>query len=282
MARRPVNFLTPLPQLGGRSIFDFRGQPYGPTGAPFVPGQSPGLYPGAPKGKVIKGPTGRPFVPFKPLTAGELPPGSYDVGLDANRRAAQRGLGYLEQDTRTADTRGSDDLQTGLASILQGRGYAQENRDISTRNLGTQFKNLRIGQYQAARLAGVARGGALAQSFAKRSANQAVAQGDIERTLSRANQGFDSQQSELALNYQRGVDDRQANLTRSRDETAFMGTDTDAAKMQQAGQSGFAFPVAPGNEHVSPGGTSYRTIKRPGKRALFELPSGYRTRIRPK
>jgi hypothetical protein len=41
---------TPIPKLG-KSPAQYAGQPYGPSGKPFIPGVSLGMYPGAPKNK---------------------------------------------------------------------------------------------------------------------------------------------------------------------------------------------------------------------------------------
>ena len=47
---------TPIPSLGGKRPIDFKGQPFGTMRRPFVPGRSPGMYPGAPTGRAISAP----------------------------------------------------------------------------------------------------------------------------------------------------------------------------------------------------------------------------------
>ena len=209
-----------------------------------------------------------PYTPFKPLTADQLPPGSYDVGLDAQLAAARRGLGYTEADYARDNTRSSDDLQRGLAQLLGDKTRAT---DVLNRSFG----NLRVGQYQAARAAGVARGGALAQALEKRTANQAFEQAPIDESY---NRGVGS----LSLAFQRGLEDRGSALERARSETGFFAGDTAAAKIQQAKASGFEFPTAPAGENVSPGGTSYRIVKGNLGTTWYLLPDGRITKTKPR
>lgn len=222
-----------------------------------------------------------PYTPFKPLTADQLPPSSYDVGLDAQLRASQRGLGYTEADYGRDNARASDDYQRGLASILQGRTRGTEDTARSTSELARRFGILGRSQNQAARAAGVARGGALAQSFEKRTANQANDQFDIDRSLSRLMQDYDTQQGGLSLGYQRGVEDRGSAIERARAEASAFTGDTAAAKIQQAAQSGFEFPNAPANELRSPSGVTYRIIKGNLGTTWYQLPDGRVTKKKP-
>lgn len=230
--------------------YTFKGQHYGPQGTPFRPGVSPGFYPGAPRRTPITPSTyprnvggGPPPAGSPGAAAGGLPPGTYDPDLDAKFRAAQRNLGYSEEDYLRIGARESDDLQTALAKIAQARGIATEDRNLATGDLTRRFQNLAVQQESAARAAGVARGGTLAASLAKRSENQRLGQEDIDRTLARQMQGFSDQQSGLVQAFQRAATDRTTDLARQRTELGFFGTDTEAIKAAQAKASGYEFPA---------------------------------------
>lgn len=224
----------------------------------------------------------KPFTPFKAPGASSIPPGMYDVSLDAQKSASERGLRYAEQDASLSGIRESDDFQTMLQKIGQARGYAAEDKTRATGDLSRQFGRLQGSQYQAARAAGVARGGSLADALSKRTANQAYAQEGIDTSFNRRTADLDSQQGALSLAFQRGVDDRATNLTRTREETQFFGSDIDAVKIAQAKQAGFTFPTGPQNEQRSPSGTTYRVMKGKLGTTWYLLPNGTVTKHRPK
>src|SRR3954466_9226666 len=68
----------------------------------------------------------RGFKPFVPPT--KPPPGWYDPSLDAQQRAAQRGLGDLEQDTEKSQTRATSDFNLGNQRIDQSFGRTFSDR----------------------------------------------------------------------------------------------------------------------------------------------------------
>lgn len=202
---------------------------------------------------------GRPFVPGQPFTANSLPPGTYDVALDQQLAASRRGLGYTEADLARAGTRESDDFQRGLAQLMQDRGHDTAALDLSYGRLGAT-------QYQAARAAGVARGGALAQALQKRTENQGREQADITTN-------YDRRQGALTQAFERGVQDRSTQLQRSQSEAGFFEGDIGGLKIQQAKQSGFEIPAQP---------AGYRTIKGNLGTTWYVLPNGQVTRKKPK
>jgi hypothetical protein len=224
----------------------------------------------------------KPFTPFKPLDAGQVPPGMYDVSLDAQKAASQRGLRYAEQDAETSGIRSSDDLQTLLARVGTQRTRLGEDRTRATGDLSRQFGRLQGSQYQAARAAGVARGGALADALSKRSANQAYAQEGIDTSYNRRGEDLNQEQGALSLQFQREADDRARGLTRTREETAFFGSDIDAVKIAQAKQAGFEFPTGPANETRSPSGTPYRVMKGKLGTTWYLLANGTVTKTKPR
>lgn len=201
----------------------------------------------------------RPPAVVKPFGANDLPPGTFDVGLDQQLAAAQRGNRYTQEDLGVAGTRSSDDFQQGLARIL-------ENRQHDTAQLDLGYKRLGNTQYQAARASGVARGGALAQAFAKRTENQGREQADITTN-------YDRQQGALSQSFARGVQDRATQGQRSNEELGFFTGDIGAQKLQQAKQLGFEIPSQP---------KPYKVIKgRVTKKPWYLLPNGTATMRRP-
>lgn len=93
---------------------------------------------------------GRPWTPYE---APPPPPGSYDPALDAQQRAAERGYGYLKNDTATGLERAGEDFNTGWAGLQQGydRGIAdlgtQDTRSIEdyTRDSGWRQQDYSTG-----------------------------------------------------------------------------------------------------------------------------------------
>jgi hypothetical protein len=195
----------------------------------------------------------RQFKPWKPYVPPKPPAGSYDPALDAQRAAAQRGLGDLTQDVETAGTR---------ANVDYGR---------STELLKQAYGRLGVRQEEQAATSGVIDGGALLQAAAKRAANEST------------------EQTGLDLGYQRGGIDRTTQLTRARRENTAFGLDTDAQIAFQASQAGYVPPGRgepggmPQAEHVTPGGRPYRSIVKGGveyKVGPTGVPFGRRRRVR--
>lgn len=201
----------------------------------------------------------RPPSPVKAFGAADLPPGTYDVGLDQQLAAAGRGNRYTQEDLSLAGTRSSDDFQQGLARIL-------ENRQHDTAALERNYQRLGNTQYEAARASGAARGGALAAALTKRTANQGLEQADITT-------GYDRQQAGLSQAFARGVEDRSIQGRRSNEELGYFTGDIGALKLQSAKQSGFEIPQP---------GKPYRTIKGNLGNTWYVLPNGQVTRRRPK
>lgn len=232
--------------------YTFKGQPYGPQGTPFRPGVSPGFYPGAPRHTAITPRTyprnvGGGLAPSPGgAAAGGLPPGTYDIGLDQQLRAARDKYRYDEQDALLSGARESNDLQEALAKITAARGLAGEDRNLATGALTRHFQNLATQQDSAARAAGVAHGGTLAASLAKRTENQRLGQEDIDRTLSRRMTELGNTQGGLVQAFQRGAEDRTSQLAREAEQLGFYGSDIEAIKAQQATQSGYEIPAAKG------------------------------------
>lgn len=207
---------------------------------------------------------GGPFTPYVPLTS--APVGSYDPNLDAQRRAAQRGLGDLMADTALAGTRTTNDYLLAQEQLSE----AEEQQLQDTRR---QYDLLGSRQTQRARLAGVAEGGTPERSGQIRGRN-------MRRDVGRIESAFDLRQAELEQQYGRAGQDRALQEARARRELGFFEQDINAAGLWQAGQAGF-LPGRPANEARSPGGQVYRTVTF-NNRTYYVLPNGQMTTVRPR
>lgn len=251
-----------------------------------------------------------------PVTA--PPAGSYDPNLDASLSSAQRGYTDLQGDIERSGVRAASDFGLGqgqletrrsqgladimrsrtragedfgaqragveqasgrsLSDILRSRRRGSEDYASSIANLNRQYSQLGDRQRQGAQQAGVARGGALQQAAAKRTANQALDRqpmdtnygrfvadsGQAEQRLGqdkatslgrigtaetragedaataeqRLNLGVDTAQGDLALGYQRNNEDSTTKLQRAGRELGFFTQDTNANRFWQALNSG--------------------------------------------
>ena len=208
------------------------------------------------------------FVPFKPPTT--PPSGTYDPTLDAQERAAGRGLADLLMDTEKAQGRTDSDYITQredverqrgqtLADMLLGRTRTLE--DLNTQRADTDLSYQRLGQNQteSARQAGVARGGALLQAAEKRGVNMGRDMGRIQQSqdryeqdynqnVQRTNEATDRSLGQLALGQQRWNEDSGIGGTaiqRAQRENTFFGQDLSQARFYQAKGTGYEPPVAP-------------------------------------
>lgn len=198
------------------------------------------------------GGTGGFQIPLRP------PPGTYDPALDAQERAANRGYGDLQADTIRLGGRAATDYELGkgdivrnwqegvedlgrygerarvgygeqrsdiergrdrgLADLLMARTRGEEDYGLATTELGRQFRVLGNNQGQAARAAGVAQGGALAQAMGKRRVNQAREQGGLDL----ANRRF-MEENDLSRN--RLTEDSETSLGRLGAREGWLGED---------------------------------------------------------
>jgi hypothetical protein len=192
------------------------------------------------------------------------PPGSYDPAIDAQVGQAARGLGdllsdylrdYGEPGTALGGRSGEDytvgkaaiqqGLDRALADLLQGRQRGAEDYGQSVTGLQRGFAQLGAQQTQAARAAGVARGGALAQALAKRSANEQIARQPLDTNFARFNadsataegrvrEGAALDFSALDRGLLRGAEDASTGLARAQRENAQFGVDASALRFYQA------------------------------------------------
>jgi hypothetical protein len=201
----------------------------------------------------------------------------------AQQEQIGRQAGYNREDLSRQLSRGQADL--GLA---RGRGTEDYNRNVAM--LTRQYGQLGRNQLQATNQAGVISGGALLQSAAKRSANQAIEREPMDTNYQRfladntqagqrmqedyntqSARGADAaslQLGQLGLDYAppdannplggRRFQDRTTQLTQAQREQAFFGQDVNAMKAFQASGSGWDPPQRPANEFVSKAGVPYQ------------------------
>lgn len=183
----------------------------------------------------------------------EVPWGSYDPAIDAQRRAAERGLDDLLEDRKTADLWAKTDLATQLGDIKRGRfrtvndlrrqrrretqklglrrfdlnrDSRRTRQDFGSRRAGIdrQFRTLAGTQMEARNAAGTLQGGTAAAAAAKRAENQAfalkpidVAEGRMEQDLATSLGRIQVSQNQLNQDTMRSL--RRNAVDTSRDRT---------------------------------------------------------------
>jgi hypothetical protein len=210
------------------------------------------------------GSAGWPKKKAKPRVQTSPPPGSYDPAIDAQVGQTQRGLAdllvdytrdYGEPGTALGGRAGEDyglgvagverDYGRSIADLMRNRGRAGEDYGQQIAGLQRSFAQLGSQQTQAARAAGVQRGGALAQALAKRNANQAIARQPLDTSFARFNEDSALDEGRLGENrgvalgglrtgLLRGTEDAATQLARAQRENAQFGLDATAQKFFQA------------------------------------------------
>lgn len=186
--------------------------------------------------------------PFNP----PLPAGSYDPALDAQRRAATRGLGDVRQDISTGNVRDTVDYGLGREDILRDQRIAQEDYDRNRAMLQQSFQSLANRQRQQAAAAGVLSGGIALEAARKRAAAQAQQQQVLDVGKQRFDENISTALGRLALELAppgeggplggRRFQDRATQLTRAEREDSEFGIDIEAQKQFSAAQSGYVPP----------------------------------------
>lgn len=171
----------------------------------------------------------RPFTPFAPPD--RPPPGTYDPGLDAAERGAQRGYLDTLQDTEAAGQRadsgyaidqqgvessrdrGRFDIgqrrdrgiadsdrqrSRSLSDLLLSRSRAGEDFASTIEGIGRGYKRQGQGQAQQSEAQGVAQGGTLKAALAARKENEGIDRAPVERGFQRFS--ADSQRTEGRVN----------------------------------------------------------------------------------
>lgn len=219
--------------------------------------------------------------PFKPFVAPKQPPpGWYDPTLDANQRAANRGLRDFRQDTDIGQERADTDYTLGrqqinrgasrpLADIMRARTRTGEDVGVAQQAINRRYTDQRAGQMQAGNVAGVLGGGFIRAAARRRADNKQVDDSALQLSARRAGEDSQTAQSRtvedrdlalanLGLGYTRGNEDRQRSLSRAQRENTFFGQDVGAQRAYEGAQAGYIPPRRPKNEH-SQGGLTWRT-----------------------
>jgi hypothetical protein len=193
-----------------------------------------------PKAPVVLGPDGQPLY--------EVPYGSYDPSIDAQRRAAERGLADLRFDTRIANAWAGRDLSQSLADIGRkwGRGRFDINRssrreglkldfrefdlgrdakrgrqDFASRlaSIGRDYANLGDRQRQSRNAAGTFYGGTAAAAAAKRATNQSLAEQPVRTAAGRMEEDLATNLGRIGVSRTQLGQDTNTALTRGRQDT---------------------------------------------------------------
>jgi hypothetical protein len=218
-----------------------------------------------PGGKAPAGTTASPYSPDQGgLNALKAPAGYYDPGLDAQERAAGRGLAQSLADLQSQGERAQTSHGWSLADLLQGKNRGVEDigtsRTRENEDYGTSIANLarnyqRLGQTQTdnATAAGVEGGGALQAAANQRTENQAIDKAPIDtghtrsladllKSETRLGEDYNSGVERENTQYGWGVDDRATQGQRATDENTFFGQDVNGQRLFQAGQAGWTAP----------------------------------------
>lgn len=143
--------------------------------------------------------------------------GDISRGLGRQESDYTQGVGRLREDATTGRTRLTEDATTGRTR--QGEDYGR-----ATSVLGRTYANLGSAQNQQGRSQGLMGGGFAAQAAAKRAANQAFEQEDINSQNTRRLQDIDTQSGrglqDIDRSESRGVSDLDTSIGRVREDSA--------------------------------------------------------------
>lgn len=199
------------------------------------------------------------------------PPGWYDPTLDAQERAANRGLGDFRADTSKGQERADSDYSLGqtrigdsfgrsLADLMTSRSRTLADTATAQQGLDRRYTQLGSAQAQAGNAAGLFGGGFLQAAARARAGNKGIEQAGLDTAASRAAEdsrtsetrlGVDKTNSlaDLGLGYARGNEDRTTALARATRENTFFGQDTGAQRSYEAAQAGY---IPPGPKPITP------------------------------
>lgn len=166
------------------------------------------------------------------VTLDRPPPGSYDPGLDAQQRAAQRGYGQTLEDLVTQGSRATTDwtlsqedvqrqlgdverqrgdVERGygesLSDLLKSRTQGQQDYQTNLQTLARNYQRLGNTQAQRGRQAGLYGQGFAAQAARKRTANEALERQPIDTAFNRFLEGSQLSEQRLGEARQRSLED---------------------------------------------------------------------------
>ena len=176
--------------------------------------------------------------------------GATDYGLTRGDQKRQRK--YADEDYKTSKQSLHRNRERGLRSIMQSRQRAGQDRDTSMQDIRRNYQNLGEQQEAGAYNAGIFGGGALAQSLAKRTANQRLEQAPVRRSYrrfredSRQQQKYlseDSRQQQNYLNVDSNQQEAYLNVDFKNDKDALKRSRDRGREgfASQAGQTGLSY-----------------------------------------
>lgn len=191
------------------------------------------------------------------------PAGFYDPNLDAQQRAAGRGLQDLTFDTGQQQSRLESDYQLGqnqlrtssnrsLADLLSQHNRFGEDTQTKLQDIARGFQRLGQSQAQMANARGLS-SGALRKAMTARQGNEQLQRApvltaqeregqDYTTNVTRTNEDLSSGLAEMGRQYGYGTADLSTQLGRAQRENLFYGQDIGAQKLFQAGQAGWTIP----------------------------------------
>jgi hypothetical protein len=244
----------PLYGGGGRAI-----------GAAPVGGPRPAVRPGAlprvvgVRAQPVSGAAPSPAAPATPPAGPWVPPplptGSYSPVRDVETQEATRGLGQLEGEVGTAQSRDTADYATQKAEIEKTAGQQTEDFNRAQQALAQSFQRLGAQQQQGANRAGVLSGGALLQAAMKRAANEGQQSAVQKTNYARQQEGTQIELAKLARELApaeganplggRQEQDLLTKLTNAQANNAFFGESQQRLAGQEAAERGYVAPTAP-------------------------------------
>jgi hypothetical protein len=191
------------------------------------------------------------------------PAGFYDPSLDAQQRAAGRGLQDLTSDTAQQQSRLDSDYQLGqnqlrttsgrtLADLLSEHNRFGEDTQTKLSDIARGFQRLGQSQAQMASARGLS-SGALRKAMTARQGNEQLQRApvltaqtregqDYGTNVTRTNEDLSTGLAEMGRQYGYQSTDLSTALGRGQRENLFYGQDIGAQKIFQAGQMGWTIP----------------------------------------
>jgi hypothetical protein len=183
-----------------------------------------------------------------------IPAGAYNPIQDIEVRAGQRTLENTLADLATKNSRAESDLTLSEGDIQRQEKEQGEDHAHALATLALNYQRLGGRQTEAARAAGVSRGGALLQAAAKRAANQKRDTEPIDQAYQRALEGDHRALARLVLARQRESEDSATAGSRAEREQGQYALDTRAVEAREATANGY----------IDPGGVVPHTSIQPG------------------
>lgn len=184
--------------------------------------------------------------------APSLPPlGSYDPSVLLQYQQNKRTADNAQQQFDLGQSQAQDNLAIQLARLGQQETNLGTDRGTALENIGRNYGNLAETQAAGANRANVQSAGLLAQSLAKRQANQGLEQKTVDTSYQRSLADSANQKADLSLALSRAYGSGKGgqplgtntlNLTQTKADALGGNLDLSGVAYQQAAANGFRFP----------------------------------------